>query len=276
VIGLSKEVSLRETPVLEFEPSSCRAPEDNRPADRPGSQNLIDGIRANGQLVPGLVCPHPDFPDEYLILDGVGRWYACDRLGLMFRAMLLPAPVPATEQILLRFQHNVIRRNMTMDEIADDVDRYMTLRQCTQEEAARELTLSSATISRAMTAKRRIPSELKPMADAVRPSIAAMIATLPTTEAMRQAFDHATTPGRNGKLPTRDQIALYIEPLKKNPQQQTRVRTLKGAVEGRKVELSLLPEESTDSLIKFLQSLATKLGKYRDLPPDSLGFLFKS
>ena len=224
--------------------------------------------------MPGLVCPHPEFSAKYQILDGVGRWYACDRLGIPFRAMLLPAAVPEAERIKLRLQHNVIRRNMTMDEIADDAARYMSLMQCTQEEAAQELTLSSATVSRAMTAKRRIPAELKPMAEAVRPSIAAMIATLPTAEAMRQAFEHATTPGRNGKLPTRDQMALYIEPFKKKKQREARVRTLKGTVEGRKVEFGLLPDESTESVIKFLRSLATKLGKYRDLPPDSLGFLF--
>ena len=209
-----------------------------------------------------------------MILDGVGRWYGCGRLGIMFRAMLLPAAVPEAERIKLRLQHNVIRRNMTQDEIADDAARYMSLMHCTQEEAAQELTLSSATVSRALTAKRRIPPELKPMAELVRPSIASMIAALPTVEAMRQAFEHATTPGINGKLPTRDQMAPYLEQFKKKKQREARVKTLKGTVEGRKVEFALLPGESTESVIEFLRSLAAKLGKYRDLPPDNLGFLF--
>ena len=148
----------------------------------------------------------------------------------------------------------------------------MSLTQCTQEEAAQELTLSSATVSRALSVKRRIPPELKPMAETVRPSIASMIAALPNAEAMRQAFEHATTPGRGGKLPTRDQMTRYLEPFKK--QREARVKTLKGKVDGRKVEFSLLPGESTDSVIEFLRSLAGRLGKYRDLPPDSLGFLF--
>jgi ParB/RepB/Spo0J family partition protein len=267
---------MSETPILEFETTSCLPPEDNRPAARPGINELIEGIRANTQLVPGLVCPHPEFSAKYEILDGVGRWFACERLGIKFRAILLATPVPEAERIKLRLQHNVIRRNMTMDEIADDAARYMSLMQCTQEEAAQELTLSSATVSKALTAKRRIPVELKPMVDAVRPSIVSMIATLPTAEAMRQAFEHATTPGRNGKLATRDQMAIYLEQFKKEKHRGARVRALKGMVEGRKVELGLLPNESTDSVIKFLQSLTAKLGKYRDLPPDNLGFLFKS
>jgi ParB family chromosome partitioning protein len=267
--------ALPEFPIHDHDTALCLPPEDNRPGDRPGIHQLINSIRDHGQLVPGLVCPHSDWPDKYLILDGVGRWFACDRLGLPFRAGRLAAAVPEVGRIRLRLQHNVIRRNMTPDEIADDAARYMALRQCTQEEAARELHLSSATLSRALTAKRRIPAELKPLAEAVRPSIASLIAALPDAEAMRQAFGHATTPGKNGRLPTRDQMALYVEQFKKPKDGNSKPKVLRGTVEGRRVELGLIPGESTDAVIKFLQSLAGKLGKYRDLPPESLGSLFQ-
>lgn len=265
---------MTEMSVLEFDTASCLPPEDNRPADRPGIHSLIEAIRINTQCVPGLICPHPELPSKYQILDGVGRWFACDRLGIPFRAMLLPAPVPEAERIMLRLQHNVIRRNMSMDEIADDAARFISLKGCTQEEAAQKLALSSATISRALTAKRRIPAELKPMADALRPSIVSMIAALPDAEAMRKAFEHATTPGRGGKLPTREQVVVFIEPLKKK--RDTRIRALRGTIDGRRLEFGLMPDETTDSVIEFLRSVAVKLGKYRDLPPDNLGFLFKS
>jgi ParB/RepB/Spo0J family partition protein len=264
---------MSDTAVREFEITTCLPPDDNRPAERPGINHLIEGIRANGQLVPGLLCPHPESSGKYLILDGVGRWFACGRLAMPFRAMLLPTAVSEAERIKLRLQHNVIRRNMTQDEIADDAARFMTLMHCTQEEAAHELTLSSATVSRALAVKRRIPAELKPMAEAVRPSVASMIAALPTVEAMRRAFEHASTPGKTGKLPTRDQMHVYVEQFKK--QREARVRSLRGTVDGRKVELGLLPGESTESVVEFLRLLATKLGKYRDLSPDNLGFLFK-
>jgi ParB-like chromosome segregation protein Spo0J len=101
---------MSETTVQEFDTTSCLPPEDNRPTDRPGINDLIEGIRAHGQLVPGLVCPHPEMASTFQILDGVGRWYACDRLGLPFRALRLPAPVSPAERIKLRLQHNVIRR----------------------------------------------------------------------------------------------------------------------------------------------------------------------
>ena len=262
---------MSETPVREFDTDSCLPPEDNRPAERPG---LAEAIFAHTQLVPGLLCPHPELPGKYQILDGVGRWFACRKLGIPFKAMLLPAPVPEAERIKLRLQHNTFRRNMTQDEIGDDADQYMKLTQCTQEEAARELMLSSATISRRLAIKRRIPPELKAMAELVRPSIAAMIAALPDVEAMRKAFEYASTPGRNGKLPTRDQMTPYLEQFKKKKHREDKGKTLRGTVEGRKVELGLRPGESTESVIEFLRSLATKFGKYRELPPDSLGFLF--
>jgi hypothetical protein len=53
------------------------------------------------------------------------------------------------------------------------------------------------------------------------------------------------------------------------------VKRLKGTVEGRKVEFLLRSDESTNSFIQFLESLAKKFGKYRELPPENLGFLFK-
>jgi len=75
--------------------------------------------------------------------------------------------------------------------------------------------LSTATISRALAVKRRIPDELKGMVEGVRPSVAALIATLPNVDAMRKAFEHATTKGQGGKQPTRDQMAFYLEQFKK-------------------------------------------------------------
>jgi hypothetical protein len=102
-----------------------------------------------------------------------------------------------------------------------------------------------------------------------------MIATLPDAEAMRRAFEHATTPGKNGRYPTRDQMSVFVQPLKKKKESSARVKRLKGTVEGRKVEFLLRSDESTNSFIQFLESLAKKFGKYRELPPENLGFLFK-
>jgi ParB/RepB/Spo0J family partition protein len=262
-----------ETPILEFDPSECLPTEDNRPAERAGSNQRRESIQRYGQLVPGSVCPHPTMPGKYLILDGVGRWDDCQKLGITFRAMLHDKAVEEPERIKLRLQYNVIRRNMTPDEIADDASRYMALMKCTQEEAARELSLTPATLSRAMAVSRRIPPELKDRAALLKPSIVAMIATLPV-EAMPEAIDYATTPGTDGRLPTREQVGFFNERFRVKKTRGSKPKTLGGVIDGREIAFTLLPDEPTDSVIEFFKGLIKKLGENRHIPPDSLGFLF--
>jgi ParB/RepB/Spo0J family partition protein len=270
-----KETIMKESDVVELDPAMCLSADDNRPARRPTIGQLMEGIRIHGQQVPGLVCPHPSVPGKYLVLDGVGRAYACGQLGKLFRAIMLKAPVSELERIELRSQHNAIRTNMSMEDIADDASRFMELTNCSQEEAARRLTLSTATVSRALNVKRRIPAELKPLAERVKPSIVSMIASLADVEAMRQALEHANTPDKNGKLPTRDQMAVYLDRFKTKRPREAKPKTLKGIVNGRVVEFGIGSGESTESFIKFLNDLAKKLGKYSDLPVESLGPLLQ-
>jgi hypothetical protein len=187
--------------------------------------------------------------------------------------MLLPGVVPEAERIKLRLQHNVIRRNMTPDEIADDAIRFMQLRGTTQQETARELTISPATLSRALTTTRRVPAELKHLVDQVRPSVAAMIASLPTIEAMRDAFAYATTAGPDG-LPTRDKVARYIERFKDTKPRGPKLRTLKGEIDGRRIQVSVDPDDTGESLIEFFRAINGRLGKFKESPAESLGFLF--
>ena len=167
--------------------------------------------------------------------------------------MLLAAAVPEAERIKLRLQHNVFRRNMQPEEIADDADQFMKLTQCTQEEAARELMLSPATDFQG--AGDQTPRPARAQADGgAGPAIDRVHDRgLADAEAMRQAFEHASTPGRGGKLPTRDQMTPYLEQFRKKKPREARVETLRGTVEGRKVELGLLPGESTESVIEFLR-----------------------
>lgn len=263
--------TVTETPILEFDPDDCLPTDDNRPAERSSLGRLVEGIRLHGQLVPGLVCPHPEIAEKYLILDGVGRREACLRLGLRFRAMRLAGIVPEKEQIKLRLQHNALRQNMTPGEIADDADRYMKLTGATQEDVAQVLTLSSATVSRALSISRRIPEELRHFLDDVRPSVAAMIASLPSIEDKRAAFEYATTAGTNGK-PTRDQVARYLKRFKRNPSRGT--KRLCGTINGRRFELGLLTEDTPASLGDFLKELAAKVSKKSTI--DSLDTLFAS
>lgn len=266
---------MSETSILQLKTQDCRPADDNRPAERPGIKSLVDGIRANGQLVPGLVCPHPDATNAYLILDGVGRWYACSQLGIAFRAMLLPGVVPEAERIKLRLQHNAIRRNMSPQEIADDAIRFMQLRGVTQQEAATELSVSAATLSRALTTTRRVPDELKHFVEQVKPSVAAMIASLPSVDAMRQAFLYATTEGPDG-MPTRESVARYIERFKDTKPRGPKRRTLKGEIGGRAFQVSFESADKGEDLIEFFKAINSRLGAFKKSPAEGLGYLFSN
>lgn len=267
-----------ETPtsVLEFETDRVLAAEDDRPADRPGSDWLLESISTHGQIVPGMVCPHPDRPGYYLVLDGVGRLDCCRRLDKTFLAILLPCPLDVPQRIQRRMQCNAIRRNLTQDEIAADAILYMRLTGATQEVAARDLTLSPATVSRAVNTQRRIPAELKDKADKLRPSIAWMIGTLKSPEAMARALEFAGTPGPDGKLPTREAVARYLKQINGTKERGPKPKSLRGKIDGRKVELAVVSGESTESLIKFLNGLIARLTKHKEVPAENLGFLFQN
>jgi ParB/RepB/Spo0J family partition protein len=264
---------MSEASIVQLKTQDCRPADDNRPAERPGIKNLVEAIRNHGQLVPGLVCPHPDATNAYLILDGIGRWYACGQIGIAFRAMLLPGVVSEAERIKLRLLHNVIRRSMSPQEISDDAIRFMQLRGMTQQEAAAELSISPATLSRALTTTRRVPEELKHLVDQVRPSIAAMIASLPGIDAMRDAFTFATTAGPEGP-PTRERVARYIERFKDTKPRGQKAKTIRGEVEGRRIQISVEDGDTGEDLSEFFSVLKEKLKKYKESPAESLGFLF--
>ena len=55
---------MSETPVLEFDTASCVPPDDNRPAERPGINTLVEGIRANTPACAGAGMPAPGNPRQ--------------------------------------------------------------------------------------------------------------------------------------------------------------------------------------------------------------------
>lgn len=264
----------KDSHIIEFDCGMCVPPDGNRPAQRPGRQKLLDGIARYGQSVPALLCPHPDMLERFLILDGVGRWDCCRELGIKLKGVLVPEAVPEAEQIKLRFQHNVIRRNLTPDEIADDADRFMTLTGATQEQAAKELGISAASLSKAFAMQRRIPESLHPLASLVRPSIRASVGTLKKHADMEKTLVYATTQGGDGKLPTRDQVARFMSQFREPKTHGPKPTLIKGEVEGRTIAFSVEPDETGETLIEFFQAMKSRLGRFKTSPAANLGFLF--
>ena len=261
--------------IQEFDPADCVPPEDNRPVKDGELQELLGSIRAEGQLVAGILCRHPTLPGKYLVVAGASRWRCCQILGIPFWAELIDRLLSRAEIIRIRVKENVLRKNPNIYQLCKEVCDYKAERGLqTWLEVGAELNLLPATMSR-ITSVRRIPPEWRDKAELLCPSVCWLIAPLKDVEAMRRAFAFATTPDSAGKLPSRETVQRFIEPLKgKKSAKKTKAKTLQGSIDGRKVAIGILPEDSTDTVIEWLKAVAARMGKYRDMPPDNLSFLF--
>jgi hypothetical protein len=267
--------SMSEQLIREFDPADCKTADGNRLINDSDLAGLLSSMRSDGQRVPGLNCLHPALPGKYLTIAGNGRKRCCEILGIPFRAELIDRPLKHYEIIRIRVPEHVHRKNPSPFDLCRDVCDYKEERGLkTWTEVGADLSLPAVTMSRIISV-RRIPSELRPLAEQVCPSVCWLIAPVKNPDAMKRAFDFAARPGPDGKLPSRDAMAKFIDTLKDKKRPKTaRPRILKGSIDGRPIQIGIMPDDSTDAVIEWLKALASRLGKYRDLPPDNLGSLF--
>lgn len=275
---MEKQADPRRDPqaevVREYDPADCITPDDNRVVHDAELDDLLPSMRSQGQLVPGIVCPIPSQPGKVLVVAGARRKRCCELAGISFKAVLIDRPLSRAEIIRIRVKENVLRRNPKPFELCQEVCDYKAERGLqTWLEVGEELGLLPTAMSR-ITSVRHVPAELRPQAELVCPSVCWVIASLKNVDAMRRAFAFATAGGPDG-IPSRDAVLRFITSLKsKKAAPAPKVRLLKGKVEGRPLQIGILPGESTDAVVEWLRSVAAKMAKYRDLPPDSLAFLF--
>ena len=261
--------------LVDFDPELIVSPDDN-PAPTPAMlANLLASIREHGQLVPGFVCPSPELPShKRLCLEGNHRLAVARLLGKPFLAFDLEREVPEEERIRLTFLHNHSRRVMTQAEMAEKAARYMELTACTAADAARFLHVSHPTLSRAF-GERRIPTELRGRAETLAMSVRSLVAALPPA-LMGQAVDYAATPGPDDRLPTRQQVSLFIGRLKTAGKQKARkAKPVMLRVEGRTVTLTVTDADNAASVSKDLGVIVSKLAKLSDVSPEGWHFHFK-
>jgi ParB/RepB/Spo0J family partition protein len=240
--------------------------------------DLEPSILEQGQLVPGSVCPlSPDQPGMWVCIEGNRRLAVCRRNGLPFWAFLLRQSMPEKDLIKLKFHYNGTRRVMSREEIAQGAARYMELTGCSAAEAARHLNISPATLSRAL-GERRIPPELRERAELIAPTIRSLVASAPP-ELMPQAVGFALTPRDDGKrTPSREQVAAFIQQLKKQGNGQAKgrkPRVIDLRINGRAVTLAIGERDSAGTVAEDLKALANGLIKHASVAPDGWPFLFQ-
>lgn len=258
--------------VLELPTDDVLTPAGNRVVTLEKVADLLASIRAEGQLVPALVCPSLDLPTKWLCLGGNRRLFCCRVLGLKLKAVAVEGFVTEERQVKLRLTENVIRRNMSLLEIAEDLQRYMQLTGVSsQAEVAAALNMGVAEVSRAL----RLPKLLDPELHGyvrdfkVGRTVAEMIASLPAEQqhdVMRRVLEGDL------KGVKRDAIAREIDRLRgKKAKAQKSVRLAFGGV------VASVKGDHVAALRAFIAKAAEALKKLErdNLPPEFLGGLMQ-
>jgi len=135
--------------------------------ERPIEQcrDLAEKIKAQGQLVPGLVRRHPTIPGKCEIIFGHRRHIACRLADVPFLALLHEGPLTDEEIIAMQYAENADREDMTDFERKEKIDQIMQVTGCTQGEAADRLGIDEAVASRAMRVGSNLAPSLRPLVE---------------------------------------------------------------------------------------------------------------
>jgi ParB/RepB/Spo0J family partition protein len=258
--------------VLELPTDDVLTPDGNRIITLETVPELLASMQAEGQLVPALVCPHPELPGKWLCLGGNRRLFCCRVLGLKLKAVAVEGLVTEERQVKLRLMENVIRRNMSLLEIAEDLQRYMQLTGVSsQTEVAAALNMGVAEVSRAL----RLPKLLDPELHGyvrdfkIGRTVAELIALLPA-EQQRDVMRRVLEGDLRGMK--RDAIAREIDRLRgKKPKAQKSLKIACGGV------TATVRGDSVAALRAFIAKAAEALKKLErdNLPPEFLSGLMQ-
>jgi ParB family chromosome partitioning protein len=241
--------------VLEFDPPDIETPPGNRPATPDTVGDLLESMRAVGQRVPGIVYPHPEKPRKWLCGAGNRRLLCCRILGIPFKAIVVPEPPSEVELIRLRLTENVIRKGMTAEEIARDIERYMEVANATQEQAAEFFGFSKGYVSKLLAPSKRLVPDLHHLRD--NPDICRdairIIASMPTPELQRQLAERVLATINSGGVVKRDMVERLAAQMK-GSKRPKKAKRMKAKVDDASIEY---PEDwGWDKVIAFGQRIA--------------------
>jgi ParB/RepB/Spo0J family partition protein len=261
--------------VLEFDPG-CVQHDPGNPAGRIDDvQDLIESFEATGgQQVPGFVYPHPELPDTYITPDGNRRLRTCRILGLKFKAILLARAPSKQELRRLRLTTNNVRKAMTPEQVAAEIEGHIAETGETQEQAAAFFGLSAGYVSKLLAPSKSLCAELHPLRDnpAISQDVLRIIARMPTPDLQKQLAERVLSTIDVGGTVGRESVeswkkALVCKPAKK-------IKAVKGR--GKCLSYSFATEDHEVALAETL-SLADAIRKAQRhaLPLSSLPSLLK-
>ena len=247
----------------------------NRPVTPDSVADLLPSIENIGQQVPGIVFAHPELPGKYCCADGNRRALCQRMLGRKFMAILLDHAPTNRELRRIRISTNAIRKGMTADQIAADLEEHVAETGDTQEAAAEYFSLSPGYVSKLLAPSKRLCPDLHHLRDnpAISRDALRIIATMPTHELQKQLAERALATISAGGTVKRDLLERLAAQMKGGPRQAKKPRPLKLKYGG----VRMAAEDGTLAAIRAFQvKLAEALKRLErdDLPPEFLaGFM---
>src|SRR5262249_36458855 len=107
--------------ILKLPPHTVRHHPDNPEISLAEVTGLLDSMRQDGQLQPGMVYPDPDGQSDWVCGIGNHRLFCCRVLGIDFLAYALDEAVSRREMRRLRLTENTFRQTMTPIKIAEEI-----------------------------------------------------------------------------------------------------------------------------------------------------------
>lgn len=262
--------------VLEFD-SACVLHDPGNPADRiEDVSDLVDSYQATGgQQVPGFVYPHPELPGMYVTPDGNRRLKACRILGLKFKAILLDHAPSKDELRRFRLTTNNIRKAMTPEEVAAEIEGHIAETGDTQEQAAKFFGLSAGYVSKLLAPSKNLCTELHPLRNnsAICRDVLRIIATMPTPESQRQLAERVLSTIKAGGTVSREMVEGWKRGMGAKPARKP--KAVKGR--GKCLSFSFTTDEHEVALAETLGlAEAIRKAQRHGLPLSSLPSLFKS
>jgi ParB/RepB/Spo0J family partition protein len=260
-----------ELQLVDLDPARVHTPPGNRKVTPDSVADLLPSVEKDGQLVFGIVYPHPDLPGEFYCADGNRRLMCCRILGRPFKAVELPSAPSKEELLRIRVTANFHRKNASAYELAADVTAWMELTGGTQKAAAEFFCISEGQLSKILAKARNACEAVRKAEEdkTICQDVARIIATLPQDRqpaALVQVIEHDMKRDAVEKLVANikgTKPAKHDKPIK--------VRTPKGVQ-------AVIPALDYDSLLAELGVLmeAVKKVQKHALPLASLPALLRA
>lgn len=221
--------------LVELDPNDVLPAPGNREVTAESVTDLVESVRKVGQLYPGVVYPDPELAGKYRAGDGNRRLLACRILGKKFKALVSDQPLSKAEVRRIRVTSE-IRKSLTSDEIADDIEAHIAETGCTQAAAAAFFGKSAGGVSKLLLPNKKLDPSLVEETKGYCRDVRRIIASLPTPEKQRELAAKLKAIVDEGGTIKRDLVEVWAVQIR-GGEKPKKVKSVRAEYDGGKVDL---------------------------------------